>query len=65
MIFNITREANWECIRQRKQNLINKNNQRENASHIPHVYSIGDKVLLKRGTENKYEAPYKGAPSIS
>jgi hypothetical protein len=60
MIFNIKHEANWDYIRQRKQKLIDKNNQRENASRIPHVYNIGDKVLLKRGTENKYEAPYKG-----
>ena len=41
MIFNIKHEANWEYIRQRKQKLIDKNNQRENASRIPHVYNIG------------------------
>jgi hypothetical protein len=60
MIFNIKHKANWEFIRQKKQNLIDKNNERENAGRIPHVYNIGDKVLLKRGTENKYEAPYTG-----
>ena len=60
MIFNIKHEANWEYIRQRKQRLIDKNNARENAGRIPHVYNLGDKVLLKRGTENKYESPYLG-----
>ena len=36
MIFNIKHTANWEYIRQRKQNLINKNNKRENAGRILH-----------------------------
>ena len=60
MIFNIKHVANWEYIRKRKQQIIDKNNQRENARRVKHVYSVGDQVLLKRGTENKYEAPYKG-----
>ena len=60
MILNINHVANWEFIRERKQKLIDKNNQRENQKRIPHNYQLGDKVLLKRGTENKYEAPYKG-----
>jgi hypothetical protein len=60
MIFNIKHTANWEYIRQRKQTLINKNNKRENAGRIEHEYKIGDKILLKRGTENKLESPYQG-----
>ena len=60
MILNVKHEANWEYIRARKQNLILKNNKAENSKHIPHTYSVGDKVLLKRGTENKYETPYSG-----
>ena len=32
----------------------------ENAKPIPHRYKVGDQVLLKRGTENKYETPYQG-----
>jgi len=60
MIFNIKHTANWEYIKQRKQALIDKNNTRENAGRIHHVYQVGDKVLLKRGTENKYESPYQG-----
>jgi hypothetical protein len=60
MIFNIKHAANWEFIQKRKQQLIEKNNDAENAKHIPHTYNIGDKVLIRRGTENKYEAPNEG-----
>jgi hypothetical protein len=64
MILNIKHTANWDFIRQRKQNLINKNNLRENAKHIDYVYKLGESVLLKRGTENKYEAPYSGPHKV-
>jgi transposase InsO family protein len=64
MIFNIKHEANWEFIRKRKQQIIKKNNEAENAKRIPHTYNVGDKVLIKRGTENKYEAPYAGPYTI-
>ena len=60
MIFNIQHIANWEYIKQRKQRLINLNNKRENSKREQHVYQVGDKVLLNRGTENKYESPYLG-----
>jgi transposase InsO family protein len=64
MILNVKHEANWEYIRERKQNIIAKNNKAENAKRIPHQYKVGDKVLLKRGTENKYETPYQGPYTI-
>jgi hypothetical protein len=51
-------------ILNRKQNLINKNNLRENAKRIDYVYKIGESVLLKRGPENKYEAPYSGPNEV-
>jgi hypothetical protein len=60
MIFNIQHIANWEFIKQRKQNTIDLNNNKENAKHVQHVYHIGDKVLLHRGTENNYEYLYQG-----
>ena len=53
MIFNIKHAANWESIRQRKQNLINKNSKCVNAGSIIHEYEVGEKVLLKRGNEIK------------
>ena len=64
MIFNIKHVANWEFIRQNKQDRIEKNNKAENAKRVHHTYKEGDLVLLRRGTENKYEAPYKGQFNI-
>ena len=64
MILNIQHQANWEFIKQRKQRIIEKNNQQENAKCIPHNYNVGDQVLLRRGTENKYETPYSGPHTI-
>jgi hypothetical protein len=58
MIFNIRQIANWEYIRARKQRLIQKNNKNENKSRVLHTYQANDKVMLRKGTENKYEAPF-------
>jgi hypothetical protein len=60
MIFNIQHIANWEFIKQRKQKITNLNNNKENSKHVQHVYQVGDKELLHRGTENKNESPYQG-----
>ena len=65
MILKIKHEANWEYIRKTKHQLIEKNNQAENAKRIPHTYSMGDQVLIRRGTENKYKAPYNGLYMIT
>ena len=64
MIFNVKHTANWEYIKQRKQTIINKNNVKENSERIYHKYNIGDKVLLYRGTENKYEQPKSGPHTV-
>ena len=44
--------------------MINKNNQRENKTRHSHSYKQGDKILLRRGTENKYEVPYSGPHQV-
>ena len=64
MILNVKHEANWEYIRARKQKIIEKNNKSENSKRIAHQYTVGDQVLLRRGTENKYETPYQGPYTI-
>ena len=46
-IFNINQEANWQLIKQCKQALINKGNQKENQSRQSHVYHTREKVLSK------------------
>ena len=63
-IHNVQFEANWNLIRERKQKIIRRNNQRENAKRIPHEYHVGDKVLYQVETksklnENPWEGPYK------
>ena len=44
VIINTKFIADWDYIRQRKQN----NNERENAKRIPHTNQIGDKIMLKK-----------------
>ena len=56
--------ANWEHIKQRKQMIIQKNNQKENARRIPHEYHVNDQVLMKQDWRmkfgsNPWEGPYK------
>src|SRR5210317_2437694 len=64
MMLNVSHSANWDYIQQLKQKIIKKNNQAENSKRIPHIYLAGDQVMLKIGTENKYEAPYSGPHTI-
>ena len=64
MIFNVQHTANWEYIRTHKQRLFQKNNQNENKKRVPHTYQVNDKVMLREGTENKYEAPFGGPHRI-
>ncbi len=60
MIFNIVHEANWEFIKNRKQLLNQKNTNQENKKRINYNFTQGEEVLLRKGTENKYERPYEG-----
>lgn len=43
-----------------KQCLVDKNNRAENTKRRAHLYQEGNLVLLQKGTEHKYETPYKG-----
>jgi hypothetical protein len=49
MIHNIAFRANWDQIQTRKQDIINKSNQKENKnkSRIPYEYKFEDQVLLE------------------
>jgi hypothetical protein len=60
-ILNLPFKANWQLIRQRKQNLIGKNNKRENSKRKAHTFKIGDKVMIKNDQPTKYgKDPYSG-----
>jgi hypothetical protein len=49
MIHHIAFRANWDQIQKRKQDIINKSNQKENKkkSLIPYEYKVGDQVLVE------------------
>jgi len=60
-MLNVKFQADWQLIKQRKQKIIQQNNQRENNRRIPHEYKVGDKVLYQTLTKSKYgENPYSG-----
>ena len=46
VILNINQESHWQFLKQRKQVLISKGNQKENYCNEFHYYRTGDKVLL-------------------
>ena len=63
-ILNISHDACWKIIKDKKQKQIIKNNARENKSRIDHTYKIGDQVLIKNEQSSKYarqaySGPYK------
>jgi transposase InsO family protein len=61
MIHNIAFKANWNQIQKRKQDIINKSNQKENKSRIPYEYKVGDQVLLETpGILRKLSTPRTG-----
>jgi hypothetical protein len=63
---NISHDANWKFIKERKQRLIKINNQRENRKRIPYNYKIGDKVIVKGERSAKYaNAAYKGPYTVT
>jgi hypothetical protein len=66
-ILNVKFEADWNQIRNRKQEIINKNNTRENAKRIPYKYQVGRQVLLdvSKTTQSKYaKNPFEGPYTI-
>ena len=60
-ILNLSHEANWQLIKLRKQERINKNNAKENSGRVAHTYRPGNLVLLKNEQNLKYGADaYQG-----
>jgi hypothetical protein len=63
MLFDIPYLADWKAIGQRRQELVNRDNARENARRIEFDYEAGHKVLIRkdgvlRKAEDRYEGPY-------
>ena len=53
-ILNTGQETNWQLIKKRKQDLINKGNQQENHNQKEHTYNKGNKVLLNNTWKTKF-----------
>jgi hypothetical protein len=66
MLLPIQIKTDWARIRQRKQDVINVYNRRENAKCIEHEYRVGEKVLLEKpGLISKLSAPRTGPYRIT
>jgi hypothetical protein len=66
MIHNIAFRANWDQIQKRKQDIINKSNQKENKSQIPYEYMDGDQVFLETpGILWKLSTPCTGSYPVT
>ena len=60
-ILNVKFEADWKQIRENKQKLIDKNNEKENKKRLKYTYEVGQKVLIKTEQSRKYgKNPYEG-----
>jgi hypothetical protein len=63
MIHKIAFIVNWDELQKRKQEIINKYNQKENKNknRIPYEYKVGDQVLLEApGILRKLSTPCTG-----
>jgi hypothetical protein len=66
MLLPIQLKTDWARIRQRKQDIINVNNRKENLIRIEHEYRVGKKVLLEKpGLISKLSAPRTGPYRIT
>ena len=65
-MLNVSFEADWQYIKDRKQKLIVQNNQRENRTRIPHQYQIGDRVMVEQYNHRKCGKPrFKGLYTVA
>jgi hypothetical protein len=60
---NVQHTANWEYIRASKQRFIKKIKAKKKISS-PSYLSRHDKVMMRKGTGNKYELPCRGSHKI-
>ena len=66
MFMPIETPVDWEQIRIRKQNQINKDNVRENSKRTPHDYAQGDLITIKRpGIIPKLSIPRMGPYKVT
>jgi hypothetical protein len=65
-ILNVSFEANWQYIKERKQRLIVQNNKRVNATCIPHQYNVGNRVMVRLDPNRKHRTDqFKGPFTVT
>ena len=55
-LLNISFQADWECIKERKQKLILQNNACENATRRDYTCKVGQEVYVKQDPNRKHGA---------
>ena len=60
IIILIKHNADWELIRQRNQNQINKDNIHKDINRVDHDYNVGDKFMINNNAAYNHETPFKG-----
>jgi len=53
-LLNVSFEADWQCLKERKQKLITQHNKRENATRVSHAHNGGDVVTVDTGKQRKH-----------
>ncbi len=53
-LLNVSFEADWQYIKERKQQRILQNNRRENATRRDHDYKVNDQVLIRLPNGRKF-----------
>ena len=65
-LLNVSFLADWQYIKERKQNLILQNNKRENKTRMDHTYKVGDQVMIEADPSRKLEgARFVGPFTVS
>ena len=65
-LLNVSFQADWEAIRQRKQRLINYNNTRENIQRREYTYTVGQQVDVRLDPSRKHgEDFFKGPYTVT
>jgi hypothetical protein len=54
MVLNVQHLTDWTVIKAHKQQIIRKNNWIKNSKQICHHFQVGDLVMLKNNSANKY-----------
>ena len=65
-LLNVSFQADWEMIRQRKQRMINLNNACENITRKDYQYAVGQQVMVRLDPNRKHgEDHFKGPYTVS